>query len=405
MSIPQTLNQLPLKKESDYFAVVAVIAGICWLVIAITIVGILYGLLIALFVWLAHGLVIAHLKSESVLVTEQQMPLLHRTYMDVVARLQLKETPPLYIVQAHGLLNAFATRWSGRHFVVVYSDMLEACGEDTPQIRFLLGHELGHIRSNHLLKKMLIAPGALCPLIGSAYSRACEGSCDRFGAFAAQDLPAAAQAMLILAGGKNAWHQMDPAIFSAQYTLQRGFFISWHELTSGYPTLSQRAHNILTMDESAQPRRQPRHPLAYLFALFSLSGNKSSPANLLVTIAIVALLCSIALPAFTGVKQKALEARSLNNAKILGAACIHYAADHGGDFPPTLNDLYPNYVSDRTSFVSPLSPRVVPGYIYYPGANNSSPADTVVLEDKFAPEQQHRIVVYADDSARIIPTP
>jgi len=306
-----TLGQIKLNKEDTYFAIVAVFAILCWFAVALTIIGLIYGLLIAFFIWLANGLVIAHLKAESVLVTEQQMPALHRAYMAVVALLELKETPPLYITQANGLLNAFATRWSGRHFVVVYSDMLEACGEDTAQIRFLLGHELGHVRSNHVLKKVLLLPGLLMPLVGSAYSRACEGTCDRYGAYAAGDLRAAAQAVLILAGGKNAWRDMDPEAFSRQYQQERGFFISWHELTSGYPTLSQRTYNLLTMDSVAQPVGAPRHPLAYVFAFFSAGGRQGTGGNLLVTVAVIAILAGIALPAFTEARKRAEQVREM----------------------------------------------------------------------------------------------
>lgn len=313
-----TLDQLNLKKEKTYFTIVAVIAGICWLLVAISLIGIIYGLLIALFLWLANGLIIARFESESVLVTEQQMPVLHRTYLEVVATLELGQIPPLYIVQAHGVLNAFARRWSGRHFVIVYSDMLEACGEDTAHIRFLLGHELGHVRSNHLLKKVLLAPGLLFPLIGSAYSRTCEGTCDRYGGYASGDLHAAAQAMLILAGGKRAWQAMDPEVFARQYKQERGFFVSWHELTSGYPTLSQRTHNLLTMDVSLQPVGEPRHPLAYLFALFSPGGRQGTAGNMLVTIAVVAMLFAIAMPAVQRARLKALQAHELH-ASAMGA--------------------------------------------------------------------------------------
>jgi Zn-dependent protease with chaperone function len=399
MSLPLEIDQLKLKKEETYFVVVAVLAALCWLVVVVTIIPLIYGLLISLFVWLAHGLVIAHLQSESVLVTERQMPVLHRTYLEVVERLQLAETPPLYIMQAHGLLNAFATRRSGRHFVVVYSDMLEACGEDTAQIRFLLGHELGHVRSNHLFKKMFLLPGLLFPLIGSAYSRACEGTCDRYGAFASDDIRASAQAMLILAGGKRAWLEMDPEVFSQQYRQQRGFFVSWHELTSGYPTLSQRTYNLLTLDTFDQPVGEPRHPLAYVFGFFSVGGKHGSGGNLLVTVAMVAILVSIALPAFTGMQKKANMIRSMSNAKAIGLACEEYARANGGNFPPSLDVLTGAYLPRGVTLSSPLNPADPVGYTYTPGLKDTDPSSTILLEDKYAP-----VVVYVDDSAGILPS-
>jgi len=326
MSIALALNQFQLRKEKDYFVWVTVFAVICWLVVVVTIIPLFYGLLFALFFWLAHGLIIAQLKAESVLVTEDQMPVLYRTYLDVIEKLEVKEIPPLYVVQSHGLLNAFATRRSGRHFVVVFSDMLEACGENTAQIRFLLGHELGHVRSNHIMKKMLLLPGLLFPLIGSAYSRACETTCDRYGAYAAGELRAAAQAMLILAGGKQAWHSMDPELFSHQYRDQRGFFISWHELTSGYPTLSQRAFNILMMDTAAEPIRAPRNPFAYIFAFFSAGGKHGSGGNLIVTIVIIAVLMSLMLPALESSKLAAERVQQLNLQNVLPTSAANTGA-------------------------------------------------------------------------------
>lgn len=405
MNSTLSLGEMKLKKEGSYFKVVMVIAILCWLIIAITIVGLIYGLLIAFFFWLANGLMIAHLKSESVLVTEQQLPTLHQTYMEVVAQLELAVAPPLYILQAHGLLNAFATRWSGRHFVVVYSDMLEACGEDTAQIRFLLGHELGHVRSNHVLKKMLLLPGLLFPLIGSAYSRACEGTCDRYGAYASGDLRASAQAMLILAGGKRAWLQMDPDVFSAQYKAERGFFVSWHELTSGYPTLSQRAYNLLTMDTFSQPVGEPRNPLAYLFALFSVGGRHGSGGNLLVTVAIVALMASIALPAFTAASEKASETKSLMNEKQICIACMSYANDNDARFPASLEALFPTYLSDRSILSSPLMPGTPDGYDYTPGLKDTASPDTILLEDQFGHFKHVRIVTYVNGLGKVMRSP
>ena len=70
-------------------------------------------------------------------------------------------------MQAGGILNAFATRFAARDFVVLYSDILEAYGVDSGEIRFLLGHEIGHIRSKHILKNMILLPGLLLPLLAA----------------------------------------------------------------------------------------------------------------------------------------------------------------------------------------------------------------------------------------------
>ena len=136
------------------------------------------------------------------------------------------------------MLNAFATRHSGRKYVVIYSDLLEAYGPGSAEIKFLLGHELGHIKQRHIIKQLLLFPGLLVPLLGNAYSRACEASCDAYGAVASGDLDASVNAMMVMSGGKVASKLMNPEAFAEQHTKMRGFFVSWHELISGYPTLS-----------------------------------------------------------------------------------------------------------------------------------------------------------------------
>ena len=55
--------------------------------------------------------------------------------------------------------------------------------------------------------------------------------------------------------------------------------------------------------------------------------------ELLVVIGIIALLASIALPAFSGVQQRAAQTKALSNAKQVGFACTSYATDNNGLFP------------------------------------------------------------------------
>jgi hypothetical protein len=73
------------------------------------------------------------------------------------------------------------------------------------------------------------------------------------------------------------------------------------------------------MDEYPQPVGEPRHPLAYLFAFFSAGGRHGSGGNLLVTIAVVAMLMAIALPAFTAAQHKAMQAREMQQMRASGA--------------------------------------------------------------------------------------
>jgi len=218
----------------------------------------------------------------------------------------------MYVVQSEGKLNAFATRHSGRNFVVVYSDFLDALGCNSSEMRFLLGHEIGHIKRNHILKHLLLFPGLLVPLLGNAYRRACEASCDRFGAFASKNIDGSIRAMMILTGGKQTSKDMVPEAFSGQHFNDRGFFVSWHELISGYPTLSQRVSNLLAIKTNQPVRQGGRNPLAYLFAFFTF-GSGGGGANVLITVAVIGLLAAIAVPSFIRARERALEVQRMRH--------------------------------------------------------------------------------------------
>jgi hypothetical protein len=78
-----------------------------------------------------------------------------------------------------------------------------------------------------------------------------------------------------------------------------------------------------------------------------------------------------------------------------------YAVNHKGDFPPTLDDLVPDYVPDRATFVCPLSgPSVAIGYDYF-GGRNDDPPQKVLLVSKAADRRGRRIVVRVDGSGAI----
>jgi Zn-dependent protease with chaperone function/competence protein ComGC len=335
-------RNLTLAKEGTYFVFVLLISILFWTLLAVSVIGIFYAVFIGFFVWLGNGLLVAHLRSEAVRVDGRQLPELHAAFREVCAQLAVARPPALYVVQAGGLLNAFATRFAGRNFVVVYSDFLAALGPSSREMKFILGHELGHIKSNHILKHVFLAPGLFFPLAGPAYRRAWESSCDRYGAFAAQDVDGSVRAMMVLGGGREYGRTLDAAAFAGQLVEERGFFVSLHEITSSYPTLSRRVSDLLSLKGGGRPPQPSRNPFAYVLGFFipggNLGGGGGGPLAAMMMVVVIGLLAAMAIPAFQKVRQSAQQKACLNNLRQYSAAFDQYVLEH--DRPPkSLHDL------------------------------------------------------------------
>lgn len=342
-SPPVGLNpaNLNVSKESSYFVGVLLVSLLAWLALALSMIGLFYAALFGVILWISHGLLTAYLRAEAVRVGEGQLPQLDATFREVCERLGLAKVPALYVLQSGGLLNAFATRFSGRDFVVVYSDMLEALGPESNEMRFILGHEIGHIRSRHILKHVLLAPGLFFPLLGPAYRRAWETSCDRYGAFAAQDVAASVRAMLVLSGGREYGRRLNPAAFAGQYADERGFFVSLHELTSTYPTLSRRVTELQALADGRAVRHPSRNPFAYLVGLLMPGGTVGSGGPvvaMMFVIVVIGMMAAMSIPAFEKVRESSQAKMCVNNQRMLQAALDQYLLEYG-EAPDTWDDI------------------------------------------------------------------
>lgn len=334
-------TNLNVSKEGTYFVFVLLLSIMFWLAIAISIIGIFYAVFIGIFLWLGNGLLIALLRSEAVRVDERQLPELHKTFLEVCRQLGIATPPKLYVLQADGALNAFATRFAGRDFVVVYSDFLEALGPSSPEMKFVLGHEIGHIKSSHILKHIFLGPGMFFPLIGPAYRRAWETSCDRYGAYAAQDVDGSVRAMLTITGGRENGRHLNADAFASQHRDERGFFVSLHELTSTYPTLSRRVTDLMSLKTGNPATAPSRHPLAYLLGMFIPGGNMvggGGAAGAMMMVFIIGLMAAMAIPSFQKVREASQLKYCMNNQRMLSAAFDQYALENGRP-PKNLQEL------------------------------------------------------------------
>jgi Zn-dependent protease with chaperone function len=142
-------------------------------------------------------------------VTHQSAPALARLVDESAARLQPGDVQ-VFVVPARAP-NAYTFGLEAPKVVVLYSALLQIMDED--ELRFIIGHELGHIRLGHTWLNSLVGGVAGIPSPGSAYAllslallswnRACEHSADRAGLLACGKPEKAVSALIKLVAGPH----------------------------------------------------------------------------------------------------------------------------------------------------------------------------------------------------------
>jgi len=291
------VKELVYPRERTLAAITLVIGLLIWLglivgTFGVALIGLALGFVLYLFV---QSALIAHIKGNGVELSEDQYPDLYAQFTACCDRLQMKTRPQAYILNGNGGLNAFATKFLGTQFVVLMSDVVDAMDKHAEGVRFYIGHELGHLRMKHLSGHLLRWPALWLPLLGAAYSRARESTCDRHGLACSGSPEGAARALAALSAGAERWEQLDVNAYLRQANHSSGFWMSFHELTAGYPWLTKRAARV--MDTGAS--MPPRSGFAYLLAVFiPYAGRLGAGFGSLMLVYIVGVLAAVALPAY-----------------------------------------------------------------------------------------------------------
>ena len=105
---------------------------------------------------------------------------------DFAATLAVRPAPDVYLSNGNGALNAFAAQsgWTNNYVVLSNELFANLRNNNREGTRFILGHELGHIRLHHvaLWYSLVLCYSQLIPILGPTLSRLREYSCDRNGA-------------------------------------------------------------------------------------------------------------------------------------------------------------------------------------------------------------------------------
>ena len=105
--------------EIPLFVLAAIASAALWLLAVMTIIGLVVNLVL-----------VAHVRGNGVRVGPMQFPEVHAAVERLAHRIGMKTVPEAYLIQGGGVLNAFATRFGRSDMVILYTDLLEACGDD-----------------------------------------------------------------------------------------------------------------------------------------------------------------------------------------------------------------------------------------------------------------------------------
>ena len=293
---------LRYKNEKPLFVIAAILAALFWTVLFVSTLGILLiylliGYVTFLFV---HSAFISYLKGTGVKITADQFPDLHQKLSQACTRIELKNVPDAYILRTD-FFNALATKFLSRHFIVLFSDVVDALEDAPDAIDFYIGHELGHIQRGHLKWGVFLAPALIFPWLGAGYRRAQEYTCDRYGALCTNSEDNIIKALSVIAAGNSRARTLNATAYLQQIQDSKGFWMSFNELTADYPWLTKRMASAIAFKRGESITHPTRHWFAWVLTFFIPRlgvGGVGGLIGLFMIIAIIGVLAAIAIPQY-----------------------------------------------------------------------------------------------------------
>lgn len=356
-------------KEGPLYVIVLILSLLVWVPLAVATVftlGLLliYPLIFFVFYLFTHSAYVAHIRGTGARITKDQFPDLHERLERACKTLEMP-VPEAYVLNSNGVLNALATRFLGHNMLVLYADIVNALEDRPDAVSFYIGHELGHIKRNHLVMTPVLYPGRIWPLVGFAYGRAKEYTCDLHGLACCPGLEDAQRALVVLAAGKRRWKTLNLAAYGQQMAESGGFWMSFHEITSDYPWLVKRVEHLAAAAEGREYKYPTRNFFAWVLGLFvprlGATGMAGGIVQIYVVVAIIGILAAIAIPAYQDYIARSQMSEAIQIAGSFEAPLAEFYQKNSG-WPNGLAPSYPKSnvgkFTDSIQLVSPQGPTI-----------------------------------------------
>lgn len=178
----------------------------------------------------------------------------------------------------------------------------------------------------------ILFPAGVLPLLGAAYSRAREYTCDRYGLVCCQDSEDAIAGVAALAAGGRRWKTLNSLVYAGQSAASRGFWMSFHELIGDYPWLVKRVAALKALAANQAVKHPRRHLLAWVFALFvprfGIRGGGGGLTSVIIVVAVIGILAAIAIPAYQDYSNRAAVVAGLQQMRAVERAVEGYAVEN-----------------------------------------------------------------------------
>ena len=202
--------------------------------------------LVPLILWVARAIMYAQMRATAVRMSPTQFPEGYRMVAEAAQHFGMRRVPDAYVMMGNGVLNAFASGHGFRRFVIIHSDMFEVGGRtrDPEALRFVIGHEVGHLAAGHISYFRLVFTYVLgmIPILGTAFSRSQEYTADNYGyAFAPAGAPGV---MGVLSGGKYLNAEVNVNELADRAATDPSLFVHIVNWLSTHPITTWRAHAL-----------------------------------------------------------------------------------------------------------------------------------------------------------------